>query len=41
MKRITFHSIAFKQAFENLKDIDNLDDVLAFYDEDVTLKTHF
>ena len=28
-----FNSIAFKEAFEKLKDIENLDDVLSFYDE--------
>ena len=31
--RKPFNSIAFKEAFENLKDIGNLDDVLSFYDE--------
>ena len=31
--RKPFNSIAFKEAFENLKDIGSLDDVLSFYDE--------
>mgnify|MGYP001303325552 FL=1 len=39
--KVLFNSIAFKQAFENLKDIDNLDDVLAFYDEECYFKDPF
>ena len=39
--KVLFNSIAFKQAFENLKDIDNLDDVLAFYDEECCFKDPF
>ena len=39
--KVVFNSIAFKQAFENLKDIDNLDDVLAFYDEACYFKDPF
>ena len=39
--KVVFNSIAFKQAFENLKDIDNLDDVLAFYDEECYFKDPF
>ena len=39
--KVVFNSIAFKQAFENLKDIDNLDDVLAFYDEECSFKDPF
>ena len=35
--KLPFNSIAFKEAFENLKDIENLEDVLSFYDE----KCHF
>ena len=35
--KLPFNSIAFKEAFENLKDVKNLDDVLSFYDE----KCHF
>ena len=31
--KLSFNSIAFKEAFENLKDIDNLDNVMSFYDE--------
>ena len=31
--KLPFNSIAFKEAFENLKDMENLDDVLSFYDE--------
>ena len=36
-----FNSNAFKKSFENLKDIDNLDDVLAFYDEECYFKDPF
>ena len=39
--KVLFDSIAFKQAFENLKDMDNLDDVLAFYDEECYFKDPF
>lgn len=39
--KVLFNSIAFKQAFENLKDIDNLDDVLAFYDEECHFEDPF
>ena len=39
--KVLFNSLAFKQAFENLKDIDNLDDVLAFYDEECYFKDPF
>ena len=39
--KVLFNSIAFKQAFENLKDINNLDDVLAFYDEECYFKDPF
>ena len=39
--KVLFNSIAFKQAFENLKDIDNLDDVLAFYDEECYFRDPF
>jgi len=33
--------MAFKESFVNLKDIDNLDDVLAFYDEECYFKDPF
>ena len=36
-----FNSNAFKEAFENLKDIENLDDVLSFYDEKCYFKDPF
>ena len=36
-RKIAFNSNAFKESFENLKNIDNLDNVLSFYDE----KCHF
>ena len=39
--KLTFNSIAFKEAFENLKDIENLDDVLSFYDENCYFKDPF
>ena len=39
--KVLFNSVAFKQAYENLKDIDNLDDVLAFYDEECYFKDPF
>ena len=39
--KLPFNSIAFKESFENLKDIDNLDDVLAFYDEECYFKDPF
>ena len=39
--KVLFNSIAFKQAFENLKDIDNLDDVLSFYDEKCRFRDPF
>ena len=39
--KVHFNSIAFKRAFENLKDINNLDDVLAFYDEECYFKDPF
>ena len=38
---LPFNSIAFKEAFENLKDIENLDDVLSFYDEKCYFKDPF
>ena len=39
--KLPFNSIAFKEAFENLKDIENLDDVLSFYDEKCYFKDPF
>jgi len=39
--KVLFNSIAFKQAFENLKDINNLNDVLVFYDEECYFKDPF
>ena len=39
--KILFNSIAFKKAFENLKDIENLEDVLSFYDEKCYFKDPF
>ncbi|MEL0254962.1 MAG: nuclear transport factor 2 family protein [Burkholderiaceae bacterium] len=39
--KLPFNSIAFKKAFENLKDIENLDDVLSFYDEKCYFKDPF
>ena len=39
--KLPFNSIAFKQAFENLKDIKNIDDVLSFYDEKCYFKDPF
>ena len=39
--KLPFNSIAFKEAFENLKDIENLEDVLSFYDEKCQFKDPF
>ena len=39
--KLPFNSIAFKKAFENLKDIENLEDVLSFYDEKCYFKDPF
>ena len=39
--KVPFNSIAFKEAFENLKNIENLDDVLSFYDEKCYFKDPF
>ena len=39
--KIPFNSIAFKEAFENLKDIKNLDNILSFYDEKCYFKDPF
>ena len=39
--KLPFKSIAFKEAFENLKNIENLDDVLSFYDEKCYFKDPF
>ena len=39
--KLPFNSIAFKEAFENLKDIENLDYVLSFYDEKCYFKDPF
>ena len=39
--KLPFNSIAFKEAFERLKDKDNLDDVLSFYDEKCYFKDPF
>ncbi len=40
-RKLPFDSIAFKESFENLKDIENLDDVLSFYDEKCCFKDPF
>ena len=40
-RKLPFDSIAFKESFENLKDIENLDDVLSFYDENCCFKDPF
>ena len=39
--KLPFNSIAFKKAFENLRDVKNLDDVLSFYDEKCYFKDPF
>ena len=39
--KLPFNSIAFKEAFENLKDVKNLDYVLSFYDEKCYFKDPF
>ena len=39
--KLPFNSIAFKKAFENLKDVKNLDYVLSFYDEKCYFKDPF
>ena len=39
--KLSFNSIAFKEAFENLKDIGNLDNVLSFYDEECRFRDPF
>ena len=39
--KLPFNSIAFKEAFENLKSIENLDHVLSFYDEKCYFKDPF
>ena len=40
-RKLPFNSMAFKESFVNLKDIDNLDDVLSFYDEKCCFKDPF
>ena len=40
-RKLPFNLMAFKESFVNLKDIDNLDDVLSFYDEKCCFKDPF
>ena len=40
-RKLPFNSIALKESFENLRDINNLDDVLAFYDEKCCFRDPF
>ena len=39
--KLPFNSTAFKESFENLKNIEDLDDVLSFYDENCRFEDPF